>query len=157
MEEKIFLTAQTKPNNKNKNKNNQIINNNVIKNEIKEEPIENEKEKSKKIRYIKFTRQKPDKLEIKINEILKRSNKLGNNFEKVEEAYNILKDPLEELLSKPETDNEDEIIRQNAKILMFFDLLNKILSLVSDNPIPIFKKRKILVINTKIIITKKRY
>ena len=49
MEEKIFLTAQTKPNNKTKNKNNQIINNNVIKNEIKEEPIENEKEKSKKI------------------------------------------------------------------------------------------------------------
>ena len=98
---------------------------------------------------MKFKRQKTDKLEIKINAILKRTNRLQNNFDKMEEAYNELKKPLEELLSKPETKDEAEIIRQNSKILMFFDLLNKILSLVSDNPMPIFRVKKNLLNKNK--------
>ena len=143
LEERTFLTEQLNP-----NPNKLIKNNNIIKNEIKEEEsVSTEKKEEKKIKYIKFKRVKESKLEKKINEILKRSNKLGNNFDKVEEAYNELKKPLEELLSKPETKDEVEIIRQNAKILIFFDLLNKILSLVADNPIPIFKKKNPVVKN----------
>ena len=148
LEEKTFLTEQA---NLNKNKNNQTINNNNLKNkEIKEEEAStSEKNDDKKIRFLKFKRQKTDKLEIKINAILKRTNRLQNNFDKMEEAYNELKKPLEELLSKPETKDEAEIIRQNSKILMFFDLLNKILALVSDNPMPIFRTKKNIINKNK--------
>jgi hypothetical protein len=148
LEEKTFLTEQA---NLNKNKNNKTINNNnLINKEIKEEEAStSEKNDDKKIRFLKFKRQKTDKLEIKINAILKRTNRLQNNFDKMEEAYNELKKPLEELLSKPETKDEAEIIRQNSKILMFFDLLNKILALVSDNPMPIFRTKKNIINKNK--------
>ena len=49
-------------------------------------------------------------------------------------------------MSKPKTTEETEIIRENSKILIFLDLLNKILSLVSDGAIPMFKKRKQIVV-----------
>ena len=116
------------------------------KNEIKEEEEPKSKEKKKKeIKFIKFKRVRETKLEKKINEILYRS-KSGNNFDKVELAYKELKPPLDELLSKPKTTEETEIIRENSKILIFLDLLNKILSLVSDGAIPMFKKRKQIVV-----------
>ena len=140
LEERLFLTQQ-----KNINPNQKDIeqNDNKINNEIKEEESsETDRKDDKKIKFIKFKKIKETQLEKKINAILKRSSKISNNFDKVEEAYNVLKKPLEVFLSKPETNDEVEIIRQNSQILVFFDLLNKILSLVSDNPIPVFKKKK---------------
>ena len=138
---KKFNTQLNNANNKN-NKSNIIKNSNVIK---EEEPTTSKsaiKKKKIKIKLIKYKKIKPDKIEIQINEIIQNSRKSRNNFEKVEEAYNILKPPLYEILSKPETTDQVEIVRQNGKMLIYLDLLNKILSLVSDNPIPVFKKKK---------------
>ena len=112
-------------------KNNQTINNNNLKNkEIKEEEAStSEKNDDKKIRFLKFKRQKTDKLEIKINAILKRTNRLQNNFDKMEEAYNELKKPLEELLSKPETKDEAETKKANEDDEKFLEQFkNRILN-----------------------------
>ena len=64
-----------------------------------------------------------------------------SNFDKVEQAYNQLKTPIYELLSQPDTTDQDKIIKQNSKMLKYFTQLNKIVSLLSDTKIPPIKKK----------------
>ena len=64
-----------------------------------------------------------------------------SNFEKVEQAYNLLKGPINTLLSQPDTTEENIIIKQNAKMLKYFTYLNKIVSLLSDAKIPPTRKK----------------
>ncbi len=169
LEERTFLTEQINKNkfkkkfNTQSNTNNNInnINSNNKKNninkstiitkpQIKKEELSNNNNNNNnkkpkeipKIKLIKYKQLKPDKIEIEINEIVRNARKNRNNFDKVEEAYKILKPPMDEILSKPETNDQIELMRQNAKMLTYLDLLNKILALVSDNPIPIFKNKK---------------
>jgi hypothetical protein len=54
-------------------------------------------------------------------------------LEKAEAAYNLIKIQIDELLSKPETDEEDEISEQNTDMLEYFNQLNQIVSYLSDN------------------------
>ena len=99
------------------------------------------KEKAKEIKFIKTKKIKPTKLQLRIDEILGRPSKSSSNFDKAEQAYNELKEPLDNLLSTPKTNDETEIIRQNSRISRFLDMLNKILGVLSSTPIPVFKKK----------------
>jgi hypothetical protein len=66
-------------------------------------------------------------------------------LEKAEAAYNLIKAQIDELLSKPETEDEEEISEQNTDMLEYFNQLNKIVSYLSDNskiPIKIKQNKK---------------
>ena len=54
-------------------------------------------------------------------------------LEKAEAAYNQIKTQIDMLLSKPETDDDEEISAQNTDMLEYFNQLNKIVSFLSDN------------------------
>lgn len=97
------------------------------------------KEKKKKIKKI-------DILNQNIGFILNKPNKLISNYDKVEQACMQLKDPKYNLLSQSELNDENDIIKQNSKILKYFIQLGKIVSILSDNiKIPLIKKNQIII------------
>jgi len=74
-----------------------------------------------------------------------KDNRIMSSLEKAEAAYNLIKAQIDELLSKPETEEEEEISEQNTDMLEYFNQLNKIVSYLSDNskiPIKIKQNKK---------------
>ena len=62
-----------------------------------------------------------------------KDNKVMSVLEKAEAAYNQIKTQIDMLLSKPETDDDEEISAQNTDMLEYFNQLNQIVSFLSDN------------------------
>ena len=157
IEDNTFITATNIKENISQNNNNDIN----IKKSINEQnprnliiPSSNQEELKfqkkaenkvvKKISPIKRVKQaikKPDIIEQNIEDILNKPSKLMSNFDKVEQAYNQLKNPIYDLLSKPDSTSDNEIIKENSKMLKYFTHLNKIVSILSDTKIPPIKKK----------------
>ena len=62
-----------------------------------------------------------------------KDQKVMTVLEKAENAYNLIKSQIDNLLSKEATDNEEEISEENTEMLEYFNQLNKIVSFLSDN------------------------
>ena len=104
--------------------------------ENKNETIPEQKEEAKKLQKKGETKKTYNNIYINNfhNKFFKdKDNKIMSVLEKAEAAYNQIKTQIDMLLSKPETDDDEEISAQNTDMLEYFNQLNKIVSFLSDN------------------------